>query len=200
MPCIPRYFLSILSTIYTVIYDRCRNCWQTLCSCVSACCPCLCEDNRENGQLLAHSTSDNRENGQLLAHSTSVIASYQQQLCRRILDSFSQIYLSSIRHSLNWDVLNTVNGKTIVICAKISRLQDDIQATLNHLNILGKPKIMLVVIHTCEPGVTPENFLRYLPDDRVTSFTNVIYSESMSACYNCLTNREAAADIKRFIK
>jgi hypothetical protein len=59
---------------------------------------------------------------------------------------------------------------------------------------------MIVVIHACEPGVAPENLLNYLPDDRVTSYTNVIYSESTDACYDCLTNRQAAADIKKFIK
>lgn len=59
---------------------------------------------------------------------------------------------------------------------------------------------MLVVIHLCEPGVTPENLLTDLRDDRVTSFTNVIYSDSRNGCYKCPTNRQAAEDIKRFIK
>lgn len=58
---------------------------------------------------------------------------------------------------------------------------------------------MLVVIHSCEEDVTPEDLLIELNDDRVTSFTNVIYSDS-TACYDCPTNTEAAAAIKKFIK
>lgn len=59
---------------------------------------------------------------------------------------------------------------------------------------------MLVVIHACEPDVTPENLLRYRPDDKVTSFTNIFYSEAMEACYRGFRNSEAAENIKTFIK
>ncbi|XP_056014726.1 uncharacterized protein LOC130052783 [Ostrea edulis] len=165
--------------------ESCRNCWHAFCSFLYGWLPCLREDT---------------ENRHLLAHSISAIATCQPQLCQRILDSFSQLYLRSTTQSLDWDVSNTVNGKTVVICAKLSRLQDDIQATLNRLDVMGNSKIMLVVIHACEQNVTPDTLLMHRPDDRVTSFTNVIYSTSTDACYDCLTNREAATDIKRFIK
>lgn len=59
---------------------------------------------------------------------------------------------------------------------------------------------MLVVIHICEQDVTPENWLRHRPYDKVTSFTNIVYSESMDACYRGFRNSEAAENIKTFIK
>ncbi|XP_056014719.1 uncharacterized protein LOC130052780 isoform X4 [Ostrea edulis] len=172
------YFLYILSIIYRMVFDFC-------CFCVRPCSSRLPEDITENGHLLAHSIN--------------VSAPLYPEMCKSILDSFSQTYLSSTRESLNWDTSNMVNRKTIVMCANISRIKDDIKATLNRLHIKGKPKIMLVLIHACEPDVTPENLLTDLGDKSVTSFTNIFYSESMDACYKCSQNREAAKNINKFI-
>lgn len=160
----------------------CFSCWQALISWLQSC------------------FSDDAESGRLLAHSEiSVTAVSHQALCREILDSFLNKYLFQ-KQNINWHDGSVINGRSIVVCPKISRLTDDIKATLGALDIKGKPKIMLVVIHACEQGVVPENLLTDRPDDRISDFTNILYSESTNSCYDSITNSDAAQDIKRFIK
>lgn len=67
----------------------------------------------------------------------SAIAPFNQELCQRILDSLLQMYLKSTMHTLYLDSSNTVDSKTVIICAKLSRVQDDIKATLGRLDIKG---------------------------------------------------------------
>ncbi|XP_062582169.1 uncharacterized protein LOC134243949 [Saccostrea cucullata] len=144
--------------------------------------------------------SDDAESGRLLAYSEiNVTAVSHQAFCREILDSFLNKYLFQ-QQNINWHDGNVVSGPSIVVCPKLSRLTDDIKATLGALDIKGKPKIMLVVIHSCEDGVVPENLLTNRPDDRISDFTNILYSESKNSCYDSFTNSVAAHDIRRFIK
>ncbi|XP_061176105.1 uncharacterized protein LOC133185060 [Saccostrea echinata] len=140
---------------------------------------------------------DNGENDHLLPNTIYVTASVHHEYCRNVFNSFQNKYLESC--DLRWTDDEVIDKTTIVFCPKISRLQDDIKATLNAFEIQGVPYIMLVVIHYCEPSLVPENLLNDCKDRRVTRFTNILYCDS-KLCFECQTNKSASDEIKKFIQ
>ncbi|XP_062582167.1 uncharacterized protein LOC134243947 [Saccostrea cucullata] len=127
----------------------------------------------------------------------SVTTSPSQAFCRSTFQNFQNKYLPSCK--LEWKDLQTIENTVIVICVRTSRLEDDITETLNSFKITGQPKIMLIVMHYCERDIEPENLLTENRDSRVSSFANIVYSDS-EQCYDCHINSKAVKAIKDFIR
>lgn len=140
---------------------------------------------------------DSEENGRLLTKSIHVTTSPLQAYCRNTFLNFQNKYLRSC--NLEWKDLQVITNTVIILCPKKSRLQDDITETLNYFKILGQPKIMLIVLHYCERDIEPENLLTENRDSRVSSFANIVYSDS-EQCYDCHINGKAVKAIKDFIR
>lgn len=140
---------------------------------------------------------DSEENGRLLTKSIHVTTSPLQAYCRNTFQNFQNKYLRSC--NLEWKDLQVITNTVIILCPKKSRLQDDITETLNYFKILGQPKIMLIVLHYCERDIEPENLLTENRESRVSSFANIVYSDS-EQCYDCHINGKAVKAIKDFIR
>ncbi|XP_062602599.1 uncharacterized protein LOC134264319 [Saccostrea cucullata] len=84
----------------------------------------------------------------------------------------------------------------LVVCYASSRLKDEIDTSLK--NISYKGKIMLIIIHSCEPTQRPTKILDRCSDRRVDSFTTLLIWNGVF--YPCPRNKDAKKAITCYLK
>ncbi|XP_062572476.1 uncharacterized protein LOC134234434 [Saccostrea cucullata] len=105
---------------------------------------------------------------------------------------FPEYALQSIDHR---DSLKP-DSQVLVVCYASARLKDEIDTSLE--NISYKGKLMLIIIHSCEPTQRPTKILDRCSDRRVKSFTTLLIWNGVF--YPCPTNKDARRTIMFYLK
>ncbi|XP_062617945.1 uncharacterized protein LOC134279556 isoform X3 [Saccostrea cucullata] len=120
-------------------------------------------------------------------------------VCRQYFSSFKDSFLKDL--DLSWhnkDQNFETRCPLLITSFTMSRVSDDVQATLKDLEISGN-SVMLVVMQSCPEKSKPTRIasLENINDHRITAVVNVLIWNNVA--YPCEINKEAAKEIKKFL-
>ncbi|XP_061186401.1 uncharacterized protein LOC133194464 [Saccostrea echinata] len=109
---------------------------------------------------------------------------------------FSKEYPNYSLECINQKDSPPLDSLVLVVCYASSRLKDEVDTALENISYEGK--IMLIIIHSCEPTQRPTKILDSCKDKRVKSFTTLLIWNGVF--YPCLRNKEAVKVINSYLK